>query len=147
MRKRNNKSGFTLVELMVVAVIVSILAAVSIPLMTANKKRAMATEAEASLGAVRSSLRAMFAQTDAYNIDLNGNPMGAGPIAGAVPGVAVGDLDGRFFDDASYAVTAVGATTFTLTASGDNSTAPQGADVAGVVVTINEAGAITRSGL
>ena len=147
MKCKTKNSGFTLVELMVVAVIVSILAAVSIPLMTANKKRAMATEAEAGLGSARTSLRALFAQTGAYNVDLNGDPIAAGPLAGAVPGIAVGDLDGRYFDDAAYAVTAIGASTFTLTASGDNSSAPEAAEVAGVVVTINEVGALIRAGL
>ena len=45
MRKTSRKAGFTLVELMVVAIIVAILAAVSIPLMSGNKRRAAATEA------------------------------------------------------------------------------------------------------
>ena len=147
MKKQQAKSGFTLVELMVVAVIVSILAAVSIPLMTANKKRAMATEAEASIGSVRTTLRAMYAQTGAYNVDLNGSALGAGAIAGVVPGIAAGDLDGRYFDDAAYAITAIGANAYTLTATGDNSTAPEATEVAGVVVTINEAGALSRAGL
>jgi len=147
MKKQNAKSGFTLVELMVVAVIVSILAAVSIPLMTANKKRAMATEAEASLGSVRTTLRAMFAQTSAYNVDLNGSAIGAGGVAGVVPGIAVGDLDGRYFDDAAYAITAIGANAYTLTATGDNSTAPEASEVAGVLVTMNEVGLLSRTGL
>ena len=56
---RLNRAGFTLVELMVVAVIVAILAAVAIPLMSANKTRAMATEAEAGCGTIRTAFRAM----------------------------------------------------------------------------------------
>ena len=75
---KNKKSGFTLVELMIVAVIVAILAAVAIPLTTANKKRAMATEAEAALGTIRSALRAMYVQTGAYNVDLSGNTIANG---------------------------------------------------------------------
>jgi prepilin-type N-terminal cleavage/methylation domain-containing protein len=145
--KKKNKAGFTLVELMVVAVIVAILAAVAIPLMTANKKRAMATEAEAGLGTIRTSLRAMFAQTSAYNVDLDGNPIAAGPVAGVVPGMQVGDLDGRYFDDAAYTITAVGANSYTITANGNNSTAPAAAEVAGVSISLNEAGAFTRVGL
>ena len=69
--KDKNKAGFTLVELMVVAVIVAILAAVAIPLMSANKNRAIMTEAEAALGTIRSALRAQYAETGAYNKDIN----------------------------------------------------------------------------
>jgi type IV pilus assembly protein PilE len=148
MKKQNiNKKGFTLVELMVVAVIVAILASVAIPLMTANKKRAMATEAEAGLGHIRTAMRATYAQTSAYNVNLDGNAIAAGAVAGVVPGMSVGDLDGRYFDDAAYAITAVAAASYTVTATGDNSTAPSAADVAGVVITINDAGAFTRAGL
>ena len=146
-KTKKNNAGFTLVELMVVAVIVAILAAVAIPLMTANKKRAMATEAEAALGTCRTAFRAMYAQTSAYNVDLDGGAIAAGGVAGTLPGISAGDLDGRYFDDAAYAITAVGAGTYTLTATGNNSGAPEAAEVAGVVVTINEAGAITRAGI
>ena len=64
--KKMRKNGFTLVELMVVAVIVAILAAVAIPLMSGNKKRAMCSEAEAALGTIRSQLRAQYAETKDY---------------------------------------------------------------------------------
>jgi prepilin-type N-terminal cleavage/methylation domain-containing protein len=148
MKRRNRKSGFTLVELMVVAVIVAILAAVAIPLMTANKKRAMATEAEAGLGTIRTALRAMYAQTSAYNEDLDGGAIAAGGgVAGVIPGIAAGDLDGRYFDDAAYDITAIAAGTYTVTATGNDSGAPEAAEVAGVSVTLNEAGAFTRAGL
>ncbi|MFT5125035.1 MAG: type IV pilus assembly protein PilE [Kiritimatiellia bacterium] len=147
MKMHINKQGFTLVELMVVAVIVAILASVAIPLMTANKKRAMATEAEAGLGHVRTALRASFAQTSAYNVDLDGGAIAVGAIAGAVPGISVGDLDGRYFDDTAYTITAIGANTYSIQASGTASTAPQAADVAGVVIALDDAGAFTRTGL
>lgn len=144
---KNKKSGFTLVELMVVAVIVAILAAVAIPLMTGNRERAMVTEAEAGLGTMRTALRAMFAQTGAYNVDLDGNALAAGAAAAAIPGIQAGDLDGRYFDDDAYSITAVGATTYTLTADGGDSGAPEAAAVADISVTLNQEGTFVRTGL
>ena len=145
-RALKKKAGFTLVELMVVAVIVAILAAVAIPLMSANKKRAIVTEAEAALGTVRSALRAMYAETSAYNEDLNGNSISAGNSVTNVPGISPGDLDGRYFSDACYTLTSVSATNYTLQAKGDDSAAPQSEKVAGIVVTLTEQGDFNRSG-
>lgn len=147
MKIKMSKKGFTLVELMVVAVIVAVLAAVAIPLMSANVTRAMATESEAALGTIRSNLRAMYAQTGGYNVDTEGNPIAAGPVVSSVPGISAGDLDGRWFDDSAYALTSVGANTFVITSTGNNSTAPNAADVAGIVITLNEIGDFTRAGL
>jgi len=144
---RNKKSGFTLVELMVVAVIVAILAAVAIPLMTGNRQRAMATEAEAGLGTMRTALRAMYAQTGAYNKDLDGNAIAAGAASTAIPGINAGDLDGKYFDDAAYSISAVGAATYTLTANGANSTTADRADVSGITITLDQDGTFTRTGL
>lgn len=142
---RNKKSGFTLVELMVVAVIVAILAAVAIPLMSGNRQHAMATEAEAGLGTMRTSLRAMYAQTGNYTKDPDGTTIAAGAAATAIPGINAGDLDGKYFDDAAYKISAVAADSYTLTATGDNSTAPSKADVAGIVITLNQDGTFTRT--
>lgn len=149
MRRGTKKCGFTLVELMVVAVIVAILAAVAIPLMSANKKRAMATEAQAALGTVRSALRAMYAETGAYNIDLNGNTLSGGSSFSVtnVPGISPGDLDGRYFSEESYALSVVDADGYTLEATGNNSTATNAADVAGIVIRLNEEGTFFIQGL
>ena len=143
---RNKKSGFTLVELMVVAVIVAILAAVAIPLMTGNRTRAMATEAEAALGTMRTTLRAMYAQTGSYVLDLDGDAFAVG-AATTIPGINAGDLDGKYFDDAAYSITAIGAKTYTLTAAGASSTAPNNTDVAAITITLDDEGKFTRTGL
>ena len=140
MRKR--RAGFTLVELMIVAVIVAILAAVAIPLMSANKKRAVATEAEAALGTLRTALRAVYAQKEAYNIDLNDTAISAGDPVTSIPGITDGDLDGKYFDTDDYAITAIAADTYTLTATG-----PSGGDADGITITLDQEGTFTRSGL
>ena len=140
--KKRSRAGFTLIELMVVAIIVAILAAVAIPLMSANKKRAMATEGEAGLGSVRTALRAMFAESGAYNLDLNKAAITAPCSVTNIPGVGANDLNGKYFQSGNYSLTAVGANTYTLQVQGNPTT-----DVAGVTITLNEQGNWNRSGL
>jgi len=91
------KSGFTMVELMVVVIIVGILAAVSIPLYQANIKRAIRTEAEATLGSIRSAERI-------YKSEFNTYAVVAAGAAESVLGVAV--VDAHYFDANCYDVTA-----------------------------------------
>ena len=108
---RKNKAGFTLVELMVVAIIVAILAAVAIPLMMGNKDRAIATEAQAALGTVRTALQVYKAEHDVY------------PTCSAVQPntvlstIRVGDLKGKYFADTDYTLTS-NISNYTATASG-----------------------------
>lgn len=112
MHKRN--AGFTLVELMVVAVIVAILAAVAIPLMTANKDRAMATEGQAGCGTVLTAMRMYFAEHGSYP----GSALSGAALLAALPGIKTGDLDGVYFNDGSYAITDPSSGTYTITATG-----------------------------
>ena len=136
---RSRKSGFTLVELMVVAIIVAILAAVAIPLMSANRKRAMSTEADAGCGAVRTALRVYYAENNAYP---------ASGAASTIPGLGATDLDGIFFSTPDYAFTVTGSNVaVTATGNSGGSTAPQKSKVAGVVITLNPDGTFTRTGL
>ena len=110
--KRNKKSGFTLVELMVVAIIVAILAAVAIPLMTGNKDRAIATEGQAGCTTIATQLRMYWAENEATTTTLSD-----------LLGIRTGDLDGTYFDDASgYAITShAGSGTYTITATSRDS--------------------------
>ncbi|MFH1622014.1 MAG: type II secretion system protein [Candidatus Omnitrophota bacterium] len=64
MKILRNKQGFTMIELMIVAIIVAILAVVLIPLMSANRNRAYATEAEATLGTIRTAMRVASASNN-----------------------------------------------------------------------------------
>lgn len=148
-KNKNKKSGFTLVEVMVVAVIVAILAAVAIPLMSSNKTRAMATEAEAALGTVRSAFRAMYAETGKYNVNLDGGSLSGGTSVTNVPGIRPGDLNGRYFSDPCYSIESVSASNYVLKAEGGaaGNTATKKDDVADVVLTLDEDGNFVRTGI
>ena len=54
---RNAQAGFTLVELLIVVIVVGILASVAIPLYHGATESAYASEADAALGTIRSTLR------------------------------------------------------------------------------------------
>ena len=56
MRTLNKKSGFTLLEILVVIIIVGVLASVAMPQLFRNVERSRATEALASLGATKRSI-------------------------------------------------------------------------------------------
>jgi len=108
--RKNKKSGFTLVELMVVAIIVAILAAVAIPLMSGNTERAMATEGQTGCGAVANALRMHWVE--------HGNYTGISAPTD-LTGLSAGDLNGTYFNDGSYDLTATtDGDDYTITATG-----------------------------
>jgi len=65
-KKHKDKAGFTLIELMIVVIIVGVLAAAAVPIYTSYVKRAYVTEAEASLGAIRTAEIAYKAEHDVF---------------------------------------------------------------------------------
>ncbi|MFC1467996.1 prepilin-type N-terminal cleavage/methylation domain-containing protein [Verrucomicrobiota bacterium] len=96
---RKHKSGFTLIELMVVAIIVAILAAVAIPLMSGNKDRAIATEAQAGIGTIVTALK----------VHITEEGSAPGSVAGAALSTTLStlkdnELDGKYFNQADYRV-------------------------------------------
>jgi prepilin-type N-terminal cleavage/methylation domain-containing protein len=137
-----NRKGFTLIELLIVIIIVGILAAVSIPMMTANVDSARATEAVAALGAIRTQMRIHRATNPSY---ATGMP-GAVPfnVVGNVDGFNAGSLDGNYFDDNDYTIEAIGQDNFTAQADVvAGGAAPNQAEVAGLApITINEQGVL-----
>lgn len=140
MRKRK---GFTLVELMMVAIIVAILAAVAIPLMSGNKRRAYGTEAEAALGMIRSNLRVYLAENDEYPVIASGTP-----VETNVDGIASGDLTGTYFSGPNYTIESAAAA-YTVTCDWDaaGNTAPQEDAISSIdaTTTIDEDGEFDRT--
>ena len=125
---KRNQAAFTLIELLVVVIIVAVLAAVGVPLLSAAVERAKATEAEAGLGTIRTSLRAHYAEVGpsvGYSDVSTGNPVTA------LPDLQAGDLDGRWFDEPTYNIQATDIATYCIEVDGTNSTAPKAAEVDG----------------
>ena len=120
-------SGFTMIEVLIVLIILASLAAIAIPLYKKNTNAAEKAEALITLGAIRQS------EIRYYTLKTPNTYAGA-----------IGDLD---FDPTfvapgvtpkfAYGITASTATTFTATATGQ-----AGAASDGKTVTLTEAGAV-----
>ena len=124
------KAGFALVELMVVAIIVAILAAVAVPLMMTNRDRAIATEAQTGLGMVRNALNIYKVENGQYPAAEQGKNLDNVLVLT----VKSGELDGKYFKTDYYVLTTVTASNFVITATCFTNSA------AGRTVTIDEAG-------
>jgi type IV pilus assembly protein PilA len=131
---KKSKAGFTLIELMVVAIIVAILAAVAIPLMTANKNRAYATEAQAGCSSIRTAIRVMEAD--------GVTTLSTGLIASNnIKGVSSADLEGTYFAGNGYSLTAfTDMKNYVVTATASKNSA------SGTLIMTNSAGAATFGG-
>ncbi len=87
------KKGFTLIELMVVILIVSILAAVAIPIMRGRIDAAKWSEGRAMMGTIGTALRAYYAEK---------GDAGSEPPTLTELGFATGDLTGTYFSDSDF---------------------------------------------
>ncbi|MFA5424159.1 MAG: type II secretion system protein [Phycisphaerae bacterium] len=103
-----NRKGFTLIELMVVILIVSILAGVAIPLMQGRIDSAKWSEANACAGTIRTAVRAYVAQegiTQATS-DLDGEA-----VSDHLEelGFDESDLKGSYFTASNYTISDIDA--------------------------------------
>ena len=124
--KNKKQGGFTLIELLVVVIIVAVLAAVGIPLLSGNVARARASEAEAGLGTIRTSMRARLAEVGTFTAVPTFAQIGLTTTAGNNQG---GDLDGRFFDDDAYTIASASGTSYCVNVTGASSIAPRATQV------------------
>ncbi len=93
MAKKRDRSGFTLVELMVVILIASILAAVVVPLLRGRVDAARWSEGKAMMGTIAIALRAYGSEK---------GDAGTWPPSMVELGFVAGDLTGTFFVDADF---------------------------------------------
>ena len=115
--RKKQQAAFTLIELLVVVIIVAILAAVGVPMLSANVQRARASEADAGVGTWRTGIRAFLSE--------NGGtfPTGTTTVTLTQAGLKAVDFSGRWFNNAAYAnVTTAGAATYCISVDGDNTT-------------------------
>ncbi|MCK4689094.1 MAG: prepilin-type N-terminal cleavage/methylation domain-containing protein [Candidatus Marinimicrobia bacterium] len=124
-----NQKGFTLVELMIVIVIVGILAAVAVPIYTANIKKAKMSECDAALGTIRTALRVYYATHDptpAY-------PIWTGLVTADSSGLDIdeADLEGKYFTSTNYTLVST-ATEYDITCTNAILTNPRTLDELGV---------------
>jgi len=98
--------GFTLIELMVVILIVSILAGVAIPLMQGRIDSAKWSEANATAGTIRTAVRAYFAEDPTACGDLEGNTLDDADTQSAL-GFNTEDLTGTYFGPSNYTITSI----------------------------------------
>jgi prepilin-type N-terminal cleavage/methylation domain-containing protein len=104
MNKKRERRGFTLIELMVVILIVGILAAVAVPILRGRIEQAKWSEGAASAGAVKTAIRAYYADDPIACAAL------AGSLVSAVEstlGFTAGDLTGRYFTSANFTITSI----------------------------------------
>jgi prepilin-type N-terminal cleavage/methylation domain-containing protein len=101
------RKGFTLIELMVVILIVGILAAVAVPIMRGRIDSAKWSEANASAGSIRTAVRAYIAEKGPnytnYAADIEGDLVTVGPTLG----FSATDLEGAYFHQDNYVISAV----------------------------------------
>jgi len=114
--KQKNKKKIKVVDILIALLIVGILASVAIPLYQADTKQKIVSEADATLAAIRTSLRIYYAENGSY------------PVAGNYVAVTKLDiniqslnLDGKYFPASAYMYQSSGGVYYTVQVIGTGS--------------------------
>jgi prepilin-type N-terminal cleavage/methylation domain-containing protein len=126
--KKNKKSGFTLVELMIVAAIVAILAAIIIPLLGSNMDRAVAADGQNLLGTAATAMKVYYAEHGTFPADF---------LAATIGATTAGELGRSKYFAAPTMGTATGLDAWSIEAQ---VSADKGGLAAGDTLTLNQAG-------
>jgi len=94
----SRSSGFSLVELMIVIVIIGVLAAVAVPVYSNNVTKAKRAEADAALGSIRTQLDIFKAEFGRYPKERIAEYV----IGASWNEINPGELTGKYFTDSSY---------------------------------------------
>jgi len=96
--KISNTTGFSLVELMIVILMIGILAAIGIPMYYDNVYQAKRAEALAIMGSIRSEIDWYFVENGSYPVaDKDEYVIGAD-----WNNIRSGELKGKYFSDSSF---------------------------------------------
>ena len=119
---KSKSTGFTLIELMVVILIVAVLAAAAIPLMRGRIDQSKWSEANASAGAIRNTVKTYFMDTgNIITGDLDDTA-----VQQAL-GMQSGDLTGSYFTASDYTIDSVNSDgVAVITVTGSQTNAPSG---------------------
>ena len=139
-----NSTGFTMVELMVVVLIVGILAAVMVPLMSERADASKWSEAKVTMGSIATAVRAYAAE--------KGNDGVSGTPSFSDLGISSAELDGAYFTNQCYSISNVaissGVVSFTITCDATQSQrdgAPK--SPSGITLTANSSGQVFTNGI
>jgi type IV pilus assembly protein PilE len=128
----NNKSGFTLLEILVVIIIVGVLASVAMPTLFKNVERARSAEALNILGTIKR-------QIDGCAMQFNGDST----TCNTFDAIGMTDPTGSAGSHFGYGIAGAGQDQYTITAT--RNTADNGVATDTIVLTLG-GGAVTRAG-
>ena len=90
-------TGFSLIELMIIILIIGVLAAVAVPIYRGGIQKAIRAEGEAALGSIRNEVRAYYGEWGEYPTEELGKIM-----TQDWHNIKSGELDGSNFTELSY---------------------------------------------